>query len=160
MDKKNRSRGVTILGWLMILINILLLLGALDAKSFFNFYNFFQNNLVIALYSYSLISAILGAIAGIGVLKLKESMRKLALFINYLDVLEGIPFFFFSIKGLQQSCYKLALSGTHRITSQGTINLVANITFYMTAIFIWLIIGLSILNIYFFTRPKVKEQFK
>jgi hypothetical protein len=160
MDDKKRSRAVVIFGWLMIIINAFVLLATFNTKSFFDVYKSFPNNFLIAMYAYSLISPIIGIIAGIGILKLKDLMRKVGIFINSLDILGGIPLFFLSIKDLQRYCYTVALSSAPSGVSQVNAGMIANISFYIVTILSWGFIGLSILFIYFFTRPKVREQFK
>lgn len=160
MDNKKRSRTVAIFGWLMIIINAFVLLAVFDTKSFFDAYKSFPKNFLIAMYAYSLISPIVGIIAGIGILKLKDVMRKIGIFINSLDILAGIPLFFISAKDLQRYCYTAALSSAPSGVSQVNANMIANISFYIVTILSWGFIGLSILLIYFFTRPKVKAQFK
>lgn len=160
MDNKKCSTGVAVFGWLMIIINAFLLLAALNIKGFFEAYKFLHKNFVIALYTYSIISAVTAIVAGIGILKLKEILRKIGVFINSLDVLQGIPLFFFTVKGLKEYFYTETISAMPPEVPQSATTMVANISFYFTVILIWGLIGLSILFIYFFTRPKVKEQFK
>lgn len=94
MEKNKPSRGVVIFGWIMIIINILVFLTVFNYKSSFDAYKSFPKNLIIAIVVYTIFSAIIGIIAGIGILKLKELMRKIVIFINSLDVLVSVPVFF------------------------------------------------------------------
>lgn len=155
-----RSIGVTIFGWLIIILNIISFLSSLNYKSFFNLYKSFPANIIITFIVYSAISSIVCIIAGVGILKLKESMRKVAIFITTLDIFVAVTMSLLGAKDFQQYCYAQALLSAPRGASQEAINMLASISFYIITILNWGFIVLGILLIFFFTRPKVKEQFK
>ena len=155
MEKK-RSIGVTIFAWLIIIVSGLLLLGSFDFKAHTKLFQSFPKNLNICLFAYGIASLAIGVIAGIGLIRLKEIMRKVIVGINLLDVLSGIPVLLFSLNDIKQYAYRAAAE----TNSQVSIDVLANIAFYIIICFAIFTIAFSMLIIYFFTRPKVKEQFK
>lgn len=157
--EKRRSKGVTIFAWSLIILNIFTLLLSLNFKIFFNLYRSFNKTIVIGIILYSLFSMVVGIASGFGILKLKEIMRKIAIAINSLDVLFSIPLFLSSVDNLRQYSYLTAVAQAGKTTIL-SIDVMTNIFFY-SAIFASLFyIFLSLLLIFFFTRPNVKEQFK
>jgi hypothetical protein len=158
---KKRSKGVTVFAWLLIVLNFLGLLAFLDFKSIFDLYKSFNKIFAITVISYGLFSTTIGIISGYGILKLKEIMRKIAVAINALDVISTIILLFITSNAIWNYSYSFAES---QLAGKGKMHLnvdtAAAVGFY-SAIFVnVLFIGLSLLNIFFFTRPKVKEQFK
>ena len=87
-------------------------------------------------------------------------MRRIGVTINSLDVLFGIPVYFLSINDIKQYIYTITASEVLKSTVPLDVDALANIGFYFIVFLIWIFIGLSVLFIYFFTRLKVKEQFK
>mgnify|MGYP001575158177 CR=1 FL=1 len=159
MEKK-RSKGVTIFAWLMIILNTFMLLSFFDVKTMFECYKSFSKNFVIAIISYSILSALIGILVGFGLLKLKDTMRRIGIAINSMDLLLGIPLFFISLNDLKQYSYSVAVSETVKKSINLNIDTFANFVFYIGVFIIGIIFGLGLLFIFFFTRPKVKEQFK
>ena len=121
---------------------------------------FLPHGMVVALYCYSIISVIIGFVAIIGILWLKDGMRKTAITINALDILFGLPFFF-CINGVKQSTYEIA-EATIKEHSFRFISLdgLAKVEFFGALFSASGAMILSLIFIWFFTRPKVKEQFK
>jgi len=159
VSKKKRSKGVTIFVWLMLVVGVGTMLG-LDSKTFFATYKFLPQGMTLALYGYSIISVIVGFVSIIGILWLRDGMRKAAIVINALDVLSGLPFFF-CIKGLRQSTYEMAQTTIKEHSFQFmSLDELAKVEFYSTLISAFGVMILSLIFIWFFTRPKVKEQFK
>ena len=159
MEKK-RSRGVTIFAWLSIIVNIFTLLTSLNFNTYFEMYKSFDKSIVMGIILISLFSIIVGIVAGFGILKLKEMMRKIVVVINSFDVLFGILLLLLSIDSFKQYAYSLAVAQVGTKGNVLGIDTLTNIGFY-TMIFVSLFyIAISLLFIFFFTRPKVKEQFK
>jgi hypothetical protein len=159
MEKK-RSKGVTIFAWLMIILNIFMLWFSLDFRAYFEGFKSWHKNFIIIIILYSILSAAIGIIVGIGLLKLKDIMRRIGIVINSLDLLFGIPLFSLSLNDLRQYSYSAVVYELAKKPANLSIDTLANIAFYVMVSMIVMTFGLSILFIYFFTRPKVKEQFK
>lgn len=159
MDKKG-SRGVRILAWLLIILNALNILLSLDISKFFDIYKTFSKGAVIAIILYTLLSTILGVISGFGILKLKETMRRLAVIVNSLDVLLGIPLLFLSWDSYKQFAYSLAVAQAESGHNILSISALSDVTFKTIIVISLIYFVLSLLTVFFFTRPKVKEQFK
>lgn len=156
-----RSKGVTILAWSMIIVNIFLLLAAFDFNKIAECYRSFGQSLIVVIIVYSVLSALIGIVAGFGILKLKEIMRKTAVIINSLDVVIGITLLFVSINDLKQYCYSVVVTGyDETLANIISLNTLVNLTFYITISVYLFFMALSLLYIFFFSRPKVKEQFK
>lgn len=159
MERK-RSRGVTVFAWLLIAVNALTFPSFLNFSEVFSLYDTFDKSIVMAIILYSLFSITAGIIAGFGILKLKEMMRKAAVVINLLDVVFGAPLLFVSTNSFRQYAYSTAVAQSGTRGSILSVDTLADIVFY-TALFASLFyIAMSLLVVFFFTRPKVKEQFK
>ena len=155
-----RSTGITVFGWLLVVLGVLMFFSTLDIRSQFEVYRSFPRGATIGLIVYGAISSIISVIAGRGVLKLKEVMRKVAVGINIVDLAIGIPVFPLSLPGLRRYAYEVlnrdpAVSGLNI-----DINILATCAFYFAVIISLALFVFSVLVIYFFTRPEVKEQFK
>lgn len=160
MEKK-RSKGITIFAWLLIILNIFTLLASLNFKIYFDLYKSFNKIFVIAIILYGLFSTIIGIISGFGILKLKEIMRKIAVAINVSDVLFTIILFFISLNEIWKFSYSVAASQlVGKSKMYLNVDTLAAIGFYSTMFVYVLYVGLSLLLIFFFNHPKVKEQFK
>ena len=159
MEKKI-SKGVKIFAWLMIVLNIIMFLSALDYKTFFDCFRSFDKNFIILMIVYSILASIIGIIAGIGLLRLNEAMRKIGIVINSLDFLFGVPLFYFALRDIKQYSYAIVLSQGLEEIIKSDINSFANVIFYSIVFISYVTFGLNLLLIFFFTRPKVKEQFK
>ena len=156
-----RPKGITIFAWLLIILNIFTLLLSLNFKNTFDLYKSFNKIIIIAIILYGLFSTIIGIISGFGILRLKEIMRKIAVAISALDVLFTIIIIFMSSNEILKFSYSLAgsqLVGKSNMYYDA--DMVSAIGFY-SMIFVYVLsAGLSLLFIFFFTRPKVIEQFK
>lgn len=158
--EKRRSKGVTIFAWLMIIVNALMLLVSLDFKSQFAMLQSFSKNFVAATISYALASSLIGVIAGIGLLRLKEIMRKLGVLINIFDLLVGIPLFFLLLGATRQYISRMISVELAASSFRVDAGVVINIIFYSAIFWSFACFALSFLFIFFLTRPKVKEQFR
>lgn len=155
-----RSKGVTIFGWLLIIINGFALLHAFNFQTSFELHKSFNKSIVVAIISYGLLSTVIGFITGIGILKLKEMMRRLAIAINSLDIIFGIPLYFLSANDIRQYAHSAALAQIANKPTVVNVDTLANVGFYAVVSWFIFCIILSLLLIFFLTRPKVKEQFK
>ena len=159
VSKKKRSKGITVFAWLMLIVGVGTMLG-LDPHTFFATYKFLPQGMILALYGYSIISVIIGFVSISGILWLKDGMRKAAIVINALDVLSGLPLFF-CIKGLRQSTYEMAQTTIKEHAFQFmSLDTLAKVEFYSTLISASGVMILSLIFIWFFTRPTIKKQFK
>ncbi|MFH1889110.1 MAG: hypothetical protein ABH806_03360 [Candidatus Omnitrophota bacterium] len=159
MEKK-RSKGVLIFAWLMIIVNAYALLSSLNfQRNFFDIYLSFPKGLNIVLIAYSILASVIGVIAGFGILKLKEIMRRISVVINGVDILVGLPVLLFSLNDIREYTYSVAasLAATDPMMPVYTL---ASVSFYTTVLLIMFSYCFNLLLIFFFTRPKVKEQFK
>jgi len=159
MNEVKKFRGIAVLAWLMLIFSTASLLG-LDVRVFFALYKFLPQGVVLSLYCYGVLAVTLGIIASIGILRLKESMRKAAIAINALDFLVGLPFFLY-LTSVRRSFYEIAESAIRgRATPFLSVEGLARSEFYSAVFGALAAMILNILFIYYFTRPKVKEQFK
>jgi hypothetical protein len=159
MTEAKRSRGIAVLAWLMLVFSAASLLG-LDVRVFFALYKFLPQGVVLLLYGYGVLAVTLGIIASIGILRSKEIMRKVAVAVNALDFLVGLPFFLF-LPSVRQSFYDIAESVIRgRATPFLSVEGLARAEFYSAVSGALAAMILNIIFIYYFTRPKVKEQFK
>lgn len=159
MDKK-RSRGVTIFAWLLIILNAFALSNAFNFRISFELYKSFSKEAVIAVILYSMFSPVLGIICGFGILELKEVMRKAMVAINSLDILVSILVFSLSINDIREYAVSIVAGVTEKYPSPISIDALVNIGFSSVICVYLFYILLSLLVIFFFTRPKVKEQFR
>ena len=160
MEKK-RSKGVTFFAWLIIILNIIGLLLQLNFKSSFDLLKSFNKNIVLVIILYGLLSAIIGIISGFGILKLKEIMRKIAVAINVGDVLYNTIIPIIAAKDIWQYSYSVAVQQlAGKSETFLSVDAITSIGFYSAISLYVFYVGLSLLFIFFFTRPKVKEQFK
>jgi len=159
MERK-RSRGVTIFAWFWIVLNAYTFIISLDFHSFQGPFGFLPHTFVMVVAIHSLLSSFIGFVVGIGLLKLKEIMRKTGIVVNSVDLLVGIILFFLSFNGWKQYSYEKAASALAKTSAQVNIDLFAGIGFYLIISLYLAFTLLNVLFIYFFTRPKVKEQFR
>ena len=155
-----RSKGVTIFAWLLIIINAFNLLNSFNFQTSFELHKSFNKGIVVAIILYGLLSSLIGFISGVGILRLKEIMRKLAVTINSLDVIIGIPMFFLTANDIRQYAHSAALAQLANKPTDLSVDTLTNVGLYAAASWYVFCIVLSLLLIFFLTRPKVKEQFK
>jgi hypothetical protein len=158
MEKK-KSRWVAIFAWLLIGLNVITLLQSYNFQIYFDLYKSFDRCAVAAIIFYTVVSAIIGVVAGFGILKLKEIMRKAAVLINALDVLFNVPLFFISADKIRQYSYSIAVAMTEKTPTPLSVDTLTNVGFYSALFTNLLYTVLSLLIIFFFTRPRVREQF-
>jgi hypothetical protein len=159
MERPKRMLGITLLAWVMLFFGVASLM-VLDAKFFFALYRSLPNGVLFSLYWYGVIAVGLAIIAGIGILRFKERARKLALAVNLVDFLVGIPLLFY-IPTIMRS-FREMIASTLPGRSVPLLNPegLSRSEFYFIAIGALTAIVLNLVFIYYFTRPNVKEQFK
>ena len=140
MEKK-RSKGVTIFG-------IFFIFGSI-AGLFTSGFNLFILDLDKTIVFYTFISSILLLILGINILRLKEWARKGTIYYHIATTLIGI---YLSPLISNQSAIRLKNLG---VTQKEIPDITTTSNFALI-----IPILLTLIVIYFFTRPKVKEQFK
>lgn len=154
-----RSKGVLLFAWLMIVVNVFTFLSALDIGSFFVYYASFPLAAVCFMIGYSFFSSVVGIIAGIGLLKLKETARKIGVFINVADLLVGLPAFILSFNSVREYTYAMTASQVPQGAPAIDVEMVATAAFDFVVAMNLAVFVLSGIFIFFFTRRKVKEQF-
>lgn len=156
---RKRSLGVIVLGILSILGAAIQLLSG----KFGDYKVFFQplpEKIILAHYFLIKILLVLGIISGIGILLLKNTFRKIAVFLSFCTIfnylVEG-PFFIF--RNVPKYIDSLSLNIASQ-TKSVSLSFISSLLWNYTII-AWIIdFSFAILIIYFFTRPKVKEQFR
>ena len=155
--KNKRSKGVTFWAWVFIIASVF---GLLDIG--INF----RDQLNFGLAIYTVLSCIAYLICGIFLLQLKEPARKAAIYLGIISII-ALPFLPAAMSPAFEKLYtesekelleqikpEYQASALERLRKDN--EAVKKIAPFM-AIGIMLI--LEALPIYFFTRPKVKEQF-
>lgn len=157
---KKRSKGVTIFGILLILSCLFQMLGLTKADTWKLLFQPLPEGIVYIRFLISVIVLILGVISGIGVLFLKDIFRKIALFLGFFALyayLIEAPFFTF--RNMPQFIKQAAMHAA--ATIPGVVESTYSLVLWTTMIISWIIdLGFAICLIYFFTRTKVKAQFK
>lgn len=165
MERK-RSKGVTFWGWAFIILSAIGLLLEIRPHAEYQIYG-------IGFRFFSIISSVAYLICGIFILKLNEIARKAVIILGIISIL-SIPIYLKPIinKGSSESIY---IKQKIRITEQmkpeyqqkalEDLAKTRKITEKILPIVFIVIFGtplliLELIPIYFFTRPKVKEQFK
>lgn len=165
MENK-RSKGVSFWAWVFIVSAIMGLLLAINPKQKMQFY-------AIGMLVFSVISSLAYLICGIFILKLNNSARKAVIILGYISII-AIPFYlkpvltqmnsndYYSknkqmiINQMKPEFQQKALENLEKEREIGKKVLP---TFFIIILGLpWLIFELA--PIYFFTRPKVKEQFQ
>ena len=159
-EKIKRSKGITIFAWVILIISAITAPTLLDVKTIFDGYKHLPHTVAVGCYWFGVISTIIGFVATIGILRLKEAMRKIAISINILDALYGI-LFFFQLKGLKQSIYEMVVAkGMLQKQLPNTFDDIAAQTFVVTVFSAAAGVIFKLLFIWYFTRTNIKEQFK
>jgi hypothetical protein len=162
---KQRSKGVTFWGWLFIVSGIIGLLGPINPQQQIILYGTGIFFIGVALSAATLI-------CGIFILKLNETARKVAIALGIIGTIL-IPFYLRPIFELRNSD-ELLLKSKQRIIEQVKPELqqkaldeleqdrgiAKNVVLIIVALLGIPLLILELMPIYFFTRPKVKEQFK
>ncbi len=169
MDKK-RSKGVTFWGWVFIVASIIGLLQLINFQWQIKTYG-------IGLLFFSVITALVYLVCGIFLLKLKENARKVAIILGIISILSIPAYIKLALNAADFKKYEKYhyTKSEQRIVEQmkpeyqqkALENLQKSkeaVKIALPVIFI-IIFGVPIsifelIPIYFFTRPKVKEQFK
>lgn len=133
--QKKRSKGVTIFGWIFIILGSLPLLMIADALVRYKYYDTLvtvHKSFAVLILAYIVGYGILLLILGIGLLKLKELARKA--FLIFSCIILVISFIMFIMDIVAGNIGKI-------------IGDIFRLAIFVSAF-------------YFFTRPKVKEQFR
>ncbi len=147
MTDKKRSKGVTIfallsfLGFFVSILNALTLRNRLIAYETTHF--ILPNSYYYVVQTYHIISAILCLIAGIGLWRLLKWVRMFNIVISILFFIYGIIFYLLYTRPYTIPYFIKTNRPTYFLYIGPIIG------------FLWVLI-----IIYFFTRPKVKEQFR
>jgi hypothetical protein len=168
MEKK-RSRGVTLVGWLAIVMGIFGILGSISPRHYFAM----MGNRAFSYlgYAISMIFSVATLSCGIYILKLKTWARKLAIVLCAVSIITIlIQYNPKQAKLIADQAYsqqeqtireeykpeyqEKALERLRQAKLAS--DKIFPIFFFSTAAFA---VGLNLLIVYFFTRPKVKEQF-
>ncbi len=158
MDK-NRSVGITVFSIFIVISSLLFFLLAFHISNYKYLYKPLPEIIIQIRYFVGQTMAAVGFISGIGLFARKDFFRKAVLansfYTLYRYIIEG-PFFIFKNTILHtQQLLSISESPTAYLNHEG-IRQGALVT-----IFVWIIdFSFAICVIYFFTRLKVKEQFK
>lgn len=165
MEKK-RSKGVTFWGWVYIIFSIIGLLGAINPQQQIKFYG-------IGIFFFAIVLCVANLLCGIFVLKLNEYARKAAIFLGIISImlipaylkpmLKPLNFEDYYTKKKQMIIEQMkpeyqqkALENLEKVMEIGKKGLPA-IIIVLFGVFLLI---LELIPIYFFTRPKIKEQFR
>ncbi|MFC1592502.1 hypothetical protein ACFL4C_00605 [Candidatus Omnitrophota bacterium] len=164
MEKK-RSKGVTFWGWVFIIFAIPSLLQAINPQQCI------QTQGIGILYL-SLIMSVAYLICGVFVLKLNETARKAAIFFGIISIL-SIPFYMKPALNAENYNYGYAkkkqmiieqMKPEYQQKALEDLEEVKQVSKKVLPILVIVLSGFilvfELIPIYFFTRPKVKEQFK
>jgi len=163
--KKKRSKGVTIFAWSFIIFNILGLLtvGNLKKLTFLSDFNIF------AVILYSIAYSIVGIVAGVNVLQLKEWSKKLIIALAILGIVDMVIFVPISHKSIEISktdpkTIEVLEEQYNRMPEDYMpkdkfMDLSTRIGHVMIGIIEIIVAIYLALMLLFFTRPKVKRQF-
>ena len=147
MEKK-RSKGVTIFSVYIIALSLLNIWGTLSAiiKNLPNTDIILWGNVGWLFRIPDLIVSLLYIAIAIGVLRLYDKSRKYLIYLNIYDVSVAIAY-----QALLFATFLIRGIGFAEISPEAKAENILLITFTLLS---------SLICIYFFTRPKVKEQFK
>lgn len=157
MEKK-RSVGVIVFGILLILSSLFNITG-LNINGHRFLLQPLSNALIVASFIISAIALVAGIISGIGVFFLKDIFRKIALFVGGYTIFTYFvlgPLTFKNIPAFIDMNVNEMIS-TAPVLSEST---ASAIIWSITSIGLVVDFGFALCLVYFFTRPKVKEQFK
>lgn len=158
-----RSIGVTIFAIILISDSLLQMIELLYFQHYKNTFQFLSDEIILFRYFVSWTLRITGLISGIGILFLKNTFRKfgLSLFIfTIITIYWKYPSLAFKNDAVyldqflkDYGCYPIVIKGYGTLTFSSLAN--------GTAIFARVLgVLYAALFIYYFTRPKVKRQFK
>lgn len=134
----NRSKGVIILATLLLIAHL-----PFDSEAS-TYYEQYFGNLSRLFQLVDLVSNIAGMIIAIGLLFFKDPIRKAVIILHAIYIPDAIMRFLISFPNIAKNFFGADISKHHFITIFASV----------------FTIGICILYIYFFNRPKVKEQFK
>lgn len=90
--EKRRSGGVTFWAWTFIIMN---LIGLLTVPGMTQVYSFLSKSVLAWIVLYGVVSSVVGIIAGINLLRLKEWARRaviIMVFLNFFEMIFLVPF--------------------------------------------------------------------
>ena len=163
--KKKRSKGVTFWGWVFVIFGIIGILGAINPQYRIKLYG-------VGLFSIGIVLAIANLITGIFVLKLNETARRVVILLGVINIML-IPFWFsplfktsFNVGDIAKSKQNIIERVKPEYQQQEFAELDKIITrrkfmwIMLILLYVLPVLIFELLPIIFFTRPKVKEQFK
>jgi len=165
MEKK-RSKGVTIFGWVFIVFGIIGLLSMLDPQELSQFYG-------TPLFIFSMLASLATFLCGIFLLKLTPIARKIAILLGILGII-SIPFYLKpaiasfdpdEYLDIQRQRILEQIRPEHQQKALEDLEMGMEIGEKVVPVIVIVMFGIPLLlleslPIIFFTRPKVKEQFK
>ena len=155
------SRGVVFFGWLFIITSLLQLRFLINERQMYlYFYSYMPPWMMLLRYSFSWFQRLLGLLAGVGILTLREPARKLALVIAWFTILT--VFWKHPYAGYKLHTQYLDKTVLPMLTQVfGPFPITFSSLTVWSMVLNWLCeIAFDGALIYFFTRPSVKQQFK
>ncbi|GEM_PF-1930097 len=146
-----RSRGITIYGTVIIIFGAYNLIGIGSYKQFSMMFQPLSSVLIIALYMFTILYGICGVYCGIRILKLEDWARQVIVGLAAVSVISGLL-----LNRMVMSNFRDFLLSEQSGISPELIEPVYRYTVLLSA----LITVFELSVIYFFTRPKVVNQFR
>ena len=146
-----RSKGITIYGILIIFSGVYNLLGAGSYKQFSVMFSPLATILIVLVYAFTLLYGICSVYCGARILRLEDWARKLMVGLTAVSVIAGLL-----LNRTVMANFKEFLKTDEIQVPPG----MAGTVYVYTVIFTALIMLYELSVIYFFTRPKVVEQFR
>ena len=167
MEKK-RSIGITIFAWLFIIGGVFGILGVIKNQRFFSSEVIVSGVRTFILYLLGIVIAIATLVCGIYFLKLKPWTRQLAIGLCVYHIIM-IPFSYKigidainnkkALKQMIQTKYPPAMQESELKELEKMPDKMKEVWPIMVAVILVIQLAWNLIVIYFFTRPKVKEQF-
>ena len=159
MDKRRPSFGIIYFGFGLIISGLFRSFVLLDYDHYAYMFGFLSNRMQMFSYLIAWVDKILILASAIGVLFLKENFRRLIILTWFVEICAipwKYPFLGFKNSFLQMVHYGILnqkLIETKFVTFDSFVYVLITGTGLLDAVY-----GLAL--IYFFTRPKIREQFK
>jgi len=165
MENK-RSKGVTFWGWVYIIFSIIGLLGAINPQQQIKFIG-------IGIFFFSIVLCAANLICGIFILKLNETARKAAILLGIVSILLNPIYLKLTLNSLnnedpytkRKQWIVEQVKPEYQQKQLANLEKTKEMSKKFLPIFLIVLFGVPLMifeaiPIYFFTRPKVKEQFK
>lgn len=159
MEKK-RPIGVTVFGILIILGALFQIISGLDFARYKFLFQPLPEQLIRVRYFITMLILVLSLVSGVGVLFLENIFRRIILFTAFYSLytyLLEAPFFCF--RNYSNFIIQESMGAASKIPDISTSTYSA--TLWAATIFFWVVdFSFAICLIYYFTRPKVEDQFE